>query len=149
MNLKSKVGGIIAIAIGVAVAIGVLGSDFDEKKTDNVFHVTLADPAMYENGVFTDSFEIEKGRYQFGFVPNGDSPQKLTISLSGPNHSSIEEFALTSESHETGISQYFTWSYIGDDESTIEVESSQEVQITINPHENYNGPVSVFVKKLS
>ena len=146
--MKLKVGSIVAIAIGVAAAIGVLGSDFEEKKTDNVFHVTLADPAMYENGVFIDSFEIEKGRYQFGFVPNGDSPQKLTISLSGPNHNSVEEFELSSESHETGISQYFTWRYIGNNESAIEVVSSQQIQITINPNENYNGPVSVFLKKL-
>ena len=146
--MKSKVGGIIAIAIGIAVVIGVLGSDFDENKNDNVFHVTLADPTMYENGVFTDSFRIKEGRYQFGFVPSGDSPQILTISLSGANHYSSERFVLNSESHETGISQYFTWSYDGDGDSVIEISSPQEVQVTINPHENYNGPVSVFLKKI-
>ncbi len=145
--MNSKVGGAIAAAIGIVILIGFLGLDFEEK-TDNVFHVTLADPAMYENGVFTDSFEIDEGRYQFGFVPNGDSPKTLTISLSGSNHNSIEEFVLNSESHETGISQYYTWSYVGDADSIIEIISFQEVQITINPHGNYNGPVSVFLKKI-
>jgi hypothetical protein len=146
--LNSKIGGAIAAAIGIVILVGFLGLDFAEK-TDDVFHVTLADPTMYENGVFTDSFEIEEGSYQFGFVPNGDSPQILTISLLGPDHQSIEKFVLNSESHETGISQYYTWSYIEDEDSTIEVSSSQQIQITIDPHENYNGPVSVFLKKQS
>ena len=149
MKLNPKIGGAITAAIGIVILIGFLGLYFDVNKTDDVFHVTLADPAMYENGVFTDSFEIEEGSYQFGFVPNGDSPQTLTISLSGPNYYYIEKFVLNSESHETGISQYYTWSYTGDEESTIEISSSQQVQITINPHENYNGPVSVFLKKQS
>jgi len=147
--LNTKIGGAIAAVIGIVILIGFFGLYFDVNKTDDVFHVTLADPAMYENGVFTDSFEIEEGSYQFGFVPNGDSPQTLTISLSGANHYYIENFVLNSESHETGISQYYTWSYTGDEESIIEISSSQQVQITINPHENYNGPVSVFLKKQS
>jgi len=145
--LNPKIGGAIAAVIGIVILIGFFGLYFDVNKTDDVFHITLADPAMYENGVFTDSFEIEEGSYQFEFVPNGDSPQTLTISLSGPNYYYIEKFVLNSEFHETGISQYYTWSYIGD-KSTIEI-SSQQVQITINPHENYNGPVSVFLKKQS
>lgn len=147
--MNPKIGAAIAAAVGIVILIGFLGLDFDVNKTDDVFHVTLADPTMYENGVFTDLFEIEKGSYQFGFVPNGDSPQTLTISLSGPNHYSIEKFVLNSKSHETGISQYYTWSYVGDEESTIEISSSQQVRITINPHENYNGPVSIFLKNQS
>ena len=147
--MDSKVSGAIAAGIGIVILIVFLGLDFDENNTDNVFHITLADPAMYENGVFTDSFQIEEGHYQFGFVPNGDSPQTMTISLSGSDHSSSEKFVLNSESHETGISQYFTWSYVGDSESVIEISSFQQVQITINPHGNYNGPVSVFLKKIS
>ena len=145
--MNPKIGGAIAAVIGIVILIGFFGLYFDVNKTDDVFHITLADPAMYENGVFTDSFEIEEGSYQFEFVPNGDSPQTLTISLSGLNYYYIEKFVLNSEFHETGISQYYTWSYIGD-KSTIEI-SSQQVQITINPHENYNGPVSVFLKKQS
>ena len=144
--MKLKVGGVIVIGVGIVVAITLLELDFDVNKTDDVFHVTLADPAMYENGVFTDSFKIEGGRYQFGFVPNGDSPKTLTISLSGSDYNSMNRFVLNSVSHETGISQYYTWSYVG--ESIIQIPSSQEVKIIIDPHENYNGPVSVFLKKI-
>lgn len=147
--MNPKLGGVGATILGVSIFIVFLVMDFEKKSDDDVFHVTLADPAMYKNGVFTDSFEIEKGVYQFEFVPNGDSPKTLTISLFGPEHKSVEKFVLNSESHETGISQYFTWSYSGDGKSKIEISSSQEVQITINPHENYNGPVSIFLKKLS
>ena len=144
--MKLRVGGIIAIGIGIAVAIGFFGLGFEVNKTDYVFHVTLADPAMYENGVFTDFIEIEEGSYQFGFVPNGDSPKTLTISLSGSEYSSVNRFILDSVSHETGISQYYTWSYSG--ESSIKIPSSQRLKIIIDPHENYNGPVSVFLKKM-
>ena len=147
--MNPKLSGVIAAIIGISILIVFLGIDFEEKDNDSIFHVTLADSSMYENGIFTDSFEIEKGIYQFEFVPNGDSPKTLTISIVGPDHKSIEKFVLNSKSHETGISQYYTWSYLGDGESTIEIDSFQEVQITINPHENYNGPVSVFLKKVS
>lgn len=146
MNLKVS-SSIIAV-ISIIVVIGFFGLNFTENNTESVFHVTLADPTMYENGIYTNSFEIERGSYQFGFVPNGDSPQKLTISLSGTDYH-IEEFVLNSKSHETGISQYYTWNYVGDEDATIQISSTQQVQITINPHENYNGPVSVFLKKQS
>ncbi|HET6517053.1 MAG TPA: hypothetical protein VFG25_02410 [Nitrosopumilaceae archaeon] len=146
MNLK--LGGVGIAIIGISIFIIFLGMGFEKNSADDVFHVTLADPAMYKNGVFTDLFEIEKGIYQFEFVPNGDSPKTLTISLSGPEHNYVEKFVLNSESHETGISQYFTWNYTGDGESKIEISSPQEVQIIINPHENYDGPVSIFLKKL-
>ena len=88
--MNPKIGGAIVAAVSIVILIVFLGLNFDVNKTDDAFHVTLADPTMYENGVYTDSFEIEEGSYQFGFVPNGDSPQTLTISLSGPNHYSIE-----------------------------------------------------------
>lgn len=145
--MNKKIVGSIATIIGILILIVFLGIEPDEKK-DDVFHVTLADSSMYKDGVFSDSFEIEKGIYQFEFVPNGDSPQMLTISLTGPNHNSIERFELVSESHETGISQYFTWSYLRDEESEIIISSTQDVQIIIDPHGSLEGPVSVFLKKI-
>ena len=61
----------------------------------------------------------------------------------------MERFVLHSDFHDTGISEYYTWSYIGDEESTITIPSPQLIQITIDPHENYNGPVSVSLKRIS
>src|SRR3972149_5678446 len=80
--MKTKFGGYIAI--GVAIVIGFFGiqnGEIEDKNT--IFHVTLANPENYEDGIFTDSFEIEEGTYTYRFVPNGDSPQILTISLNG------------------------------------------------------------------
>ena len=51
----------------------------DSESFDSSFHITLADPTLYENGVYTEVFNIEEGTYEFGFVPNGDSPKKLSI----------------------------------------------------------------------
>ncbi len=51
--MRGKFGGFIAIAIGITVAIGLLASSDNQTKDEQsiVFHVTLADPQIYENGV--------------------------------------------------------------------------------------------------
>lgn len=146
--MNSKVG-IIAAGISIAVFIGFFALNFEEEKTDSIFHVTLADPIMYENGVFTDSFEIEVGSYNFEFVPNGDSPQTITITLRGPDSFFMEVFELEGTLHDVGISEYYTWEYIGDNDATIHISSAQKMEITIDPHGNYNGPVSIFLKKIA
>ncbi len=74
-----------------------------------VFHATLADPELYINGAYTDTFTIDKGEYSFRFVPNGSSPKILSIMLSGENFDFSEDFKLESTSHQTGASEYFTW----------------------------------------
>lgn len=147
--MNSKVGGIIVSAIIIVIFVGLFGVDFEERKTDDVFHVTLANPTMYENGVFVDSFEIEEGDYYFDFIPNGDSPQTLTIILQGVDYYFMEVFELEGVLHSTGISEYYTWRYHGDNDSGIKITYFQELQITIDPNGNYNGPVSIILKKES
>ena len=144
--MKRKTSGIILAAVGISILIILFGVDSDEKN-NYAFHVILADSSIYKNGVFSETFEIQDGVYRFDFVPNGDSPKMLTISLTGPNHNSIEKFELKSESHDAGISQYFTWWYEDDGDSEIIISPTQIVQITINPHGNLDGPFSVFLKK--
>ncbi|MDC8437462.1 MAG: hypothetical protein LV468_00485, partial [Candidatus Nitrosotenuis sp.] len=107
------------------------------------YHARLADPKLYQDGIFTDSFRVKGGSYEFRFVPNGDSPQLLSITLNGPSFSFSEDYELEGTAHDTGISEYYTWKYLGD--STIEVAEEQELQITINPHGNTMGPVSVYL----
>jgi hypothetical protein len=146
--LNRKIGGIIIAVIIVIIFISLFGVDFDERKTDDVFRVTLANPAMYENGVFVDSFEIDGGSYYFDFIPNGDSPKTLTIILQGIDSYFMEVFEIEGILHSTGISEYYTWKYNGDGDSGINIPYFQEVQITIDPNGNYNGPVSVILKKV-
>ena len=50
---------------------------------------------------------------------------------------------LESTSHQTGISEYFTWEYDG--QKTIVISEMQEVSIIINPNGNVMGSVSVDI----
>src|SRR5574341_962979 len=135
----------VVAAIIVTVAILVLLSEPKSEKSI-VYHITLADPKLYnDNGIFTDFFEIQKGTYQFSFVPNGDSPQTLSIALKGATFSFAEDFQLEGIAHDTGISTYYTWDYLGTNE--ILVSEDQQLQIVINSNGNLLGSVSVDLIK--
>ncbi|QUC64556.1 hypothetical protein NsoK4_09060 [Nitrosopumilus sp. K4] len=138
-------GRLVFIPIIVAVVGLVIISSFDENDEENkaIFHVTLADPKMYQDGVYSEKFLVEAGEYFFRFVPNGDSPQILSISINGENFLFKENFTLKGTLHETGISQYYTWDYEG--QKKIEINEKQELEIMINPNGNFLGTVSVDI----
>ena len=108
-----------------------------------MFHVTLADPTLYSNGVYTDVFLIDAGQYSFRFVPNGSSPEILSITLNGESFDFSEDFKLENTLHQTGISEYFTWKYIGQEK--ILISEKQEISIMINPNGKTMGSVSVDI----
>ena len=142
MNKKSI--GILIILI--VIILGVSISMNSEEKNDNVvFHITLADPELYTNGVYTDKFSIDPGTYFFRFVPNGSSPEILSIKLSGQNYSFIENFNLKGIPHESETSKYFTWEYEG--VKNIMIDSMEEITIIINPNGNVMGSVSIDIIK--
>ena len=142
MNKKSI--GILIILI--VTILGVSISMNSEEKNDNVvFHITLADPELYTNGVYTDKFSIDPGTYFFRFVPNGSSPEILSIKLSGQNYNFIENFNLKGIPHESETSKYFTWEYEG--VKNITIDSMEEVTIIINPNGNVMGSVSIDIIK--
>ena len=134
---------IIGIAL-IITALVVLSSESKSEKTV-VYHITLADPKLYTDGIFTDTFKIQNGTYQFSFVPNGDSPQIMSIQLKGESFSLSRDFKLVGTPHNTGISTYYTWDYDGEKE--LEILEDVELEITINPHENLLGSVSVDIIK--
>ena len=144
MNKKIMIIPIIAI-MGFIVIDWITGfSDQKEKNNDIVFHITLANPELYTNGVYTDEFSIEPGTYFFRFVPNGSSPEILSIKLTSQNYEFVENYTLIGTPHETA--KYFTWKYEGKGE--IIIESSKQISININPNGNVNGSVSVdLIKK--
>ena len=139
MNKKIIIIPIVAI-IGI---FAVMSLDSSEKDDGVVFHVTLADPQLYENGIYTEIFEIESGEYYFRFVPNGSSPEMLSISLDGWSLEFSENFQLKNTLHETGISEYYTWEYLG--ENKVMIPEDQQVKISINPNGNVMGSVSVSI----
>jgi hypothetical protein len=141
MNKKLVIIPIIIIII-VIVAIGSQ-SNQSEKENKTIFHITLADPKLYVNGVYSNTFVIEKGEYSFRFVPNGDSPQNLTISLEGDSFEFSENYRLNGTLHDTGISEYYTWDYDG--QKMILIQSQKEIFLQINPNGNVKGSVSVDI----
>ena len=142
MNKKS--GGILIILIVTILSVSI--SMNSEEKDDNVvFHVTLANPELYTNGIYTNNFTIEPGTYFFRFVPNGSSPEILSIKLSGQNYSFIENFNLKGIPHESETSKYFTWEYEG--MKNITIDSIEEITIIINPNDNVMGSVSIDIIK--
>ena len=152
MSKKPIIGGIILAAIIGVVFVGAeINPDNPENlKTDDsdIFHVRLADSSLYENGVYSEMFQIEKGVYKFRFVPNGDSPQKLSIKLlteSGvvlmDNHFELEGTLI-----DDGISSWYTWDYLSND-NMLKIDESQQVKIFVNPNGNLNGSVSISLSR--
>ena len=133
---------IIPIIVAIAGLIFINISEDDSGESDIAFHVTLANPDQYQNGVYSETIQVKNGEYRFDFVPNGDSPEKLTISLLGETSSYTENFSLKGTLHETGISEYYTWEYVSDNENQITLES-EKLEIQINPNGNVLGPVSI------
>ena len=136
---------IIIISASIIIAIILVSFSFDEtsEKKKILFHVTLADPNLYSNGVYTKVFTLEKGEYFFRFVPNGSSPEILSISMNGDSFNFSEDFKLIGTPHQTGISEYFTWDYDG--ERNILISEMQEISIVINPNGKILGSVSVDI----
>jgi len=146
MNKKIVVIPIIAIVGFIAIDWITGFSDQKEKNNDIVFHITLANPELYTNGVYTDEFSIEPGTYFFRFVPNGSSPEILSIKLTSQNYEFVENYSLIGTPHESETAKYFTWKYQGKGE--IVIEASKQISISINPNGNVNGSVSVdLIKK--
>ena len=140
---------IIGLAAGV-IAVVVFSSPKDNvQDSDYAYHVNLSESKYGEFGIYEESFEIGDVDcqrfcdYKFRFVPNGDSPQTLSISISGFNTSFSEDFQLVGTSVETDISQYYTWDYDG--QKVFQVSGLEKVKIVIDPHGNIKGTVSVYI----
>jgi len=135
---------IIIIPIVIVIVIFVINFSSESKeKTDEIFHITLASPDLYIDGKFTETFEINKEEYSFRFVPNGSSPKILSINLSGDDFQFSQDFKLEGTPHQTGISEYFTWDYLG--EKNFVISEKQNITISINPNGNVMGSVSVDI----
>ena len=109
---------------------------------------------------------LEGGTYKIGFVPMGDSPAKIELTIKGkwtvsynvePSWGTIfsEEFVLEKSLVDTGISKYYTWEYIGQKYVQIpelegKIPSSDEpiYEIIINRYGNLEGSVSISLSKV-
>ncbi len=133
----------VTIVVIIIIFVVIFTFEPSEKNDNVVFHVTLADPDLYSNGIYINEFSINEGEYSFRFVPNGSSPEILSITLNGENFDFSEDFKLESTSHQTGTSEYFTWKYEG--QKIIWISEIQKISIIINPNGNVIGSVSVDI----
>ena len=139
MSKKPIIGGIILAAIIGVVFVGAQINPDNPENINVVFHVTLADPALYDDkGLYNDFFILEKGVYEFRFVPNGDSPTTLSIELwiikAGNEkwrHFS-EDFELQGTLVEDELSSWYVWDYLG--EKRISFDESYTMEIVIDPN---------------
>ena len=114
----------------------------------DVFHIRLADSSLYENGVYSEMFQIEKGVYKFRFVPNGDSPEKLSIKLLAESGVVLmnNHFELEGTLIDDGISSWYTWDYLSND-NMLKIDEPQQVKIFVNPNGNLKGSVSISLSR--
>ncbi len=147
MKKKPILGVICLVIIPVVIIFGdqVNPDNLKDSEIDgsNVFHIRLADPTLYENGVYVDYFQVEKGVYEFRFVPNGDSPQKLSIKLFAESDVVLMDnhFELEGSLVEDDISSWYTWDYLG--EKRISFDELQQIKIIVSPNGDLRGPVSI------
>ena len=138
---------ILIIILVIMAGIFVINLSFDSPVKDlAAFHITLADPNLYVDGVYSKEFILDEGEYFFRFVPNGSSPTDLSIKLVGDDSFNFsKDFHLVGTPHDAGSFEYFTWEYQG--EKNIIIYETQKVFITINPNGDVSGSVSVDIVK--
>jgi hypothetical protein len=54
---------IIPMLMIIIIFIVIFSLDPSEKNDSVIFHVTLADPDLYTNGVYTNAFTINEGEF--------------------------------------------------------------------------------------
>ena len=161
-------GGVVA-AIIVSIAYGAsMNPDGDEQRSGGeIWNFRISGEEFNDISTITAGLGvIEGGTYKIGFVPMGDSPAKIKLTIKGkwtesynvePSWGTIfsEEFVLEKSLVDTGISKYYTWEYIGQKYVQIpELEgkspSSDEpiYEIIINRYGNLEGSVSISLTKV-
>jgi len=160
VNKKPIIGGIILVAIiGVVYAGAQINPDNPEN--GEVWSIRMAGPEWDDRQGHRAALpkNLEEGTYKLGFVAMGDSPHKITIAIKGkwteryyldPSWRPLfsEEFVLKGTPVDTGISEYYTWEYIGQKYVYIpEVEREADYDITITRSGNLKGSVTISLSR--
>ena len=160
MSKKPIVGGIIlASIIGVVFAGAQINPDNPENEDSNseVWSTRIAGPAFDDTWKHKYSpITLErKIPYEFDFVPMGDSPERLKISVvwSGQGvHVFSEMFILEGILVDTGISEYYTWDYTGNKNFEISYEQCPNQKtcnydIIVERYGNLKGSVTISLSR--
>tara|TARA_B100000029_G_scaffold404850_1_gene404965 strand:- start:48 stop:518 length:471 start_codon:yes stop_codon:yes gene_type:complete len=144
--------GIAAVVVAISIVYGAsTNPDENEEITpnDQVWNIRISGDEFHDLAVFGSEIgNLGIGMYEFGFVPMGDSPQvlRLTISNDRGNQVFSEEFVLEKSLVDTGISKYYTWDYLGNEFAPVSKEGNYE--ITIEREGNLKGSVSISLTKV-
>ena len=160
---KSIIGGIIlASIIGLVAAGAQINPEYteDEKRPNSeVWSKRIAGPEFADISIHK-SYQVTLERnvqYKFEFVPMGDSPEQLKISVvwSGQGVEVFSElFVLDKTLVDTGISKYYTWEYIGKENVVISNQQCPNQKtcnydITVERFGNLEGSVSISLSRIS
>jgi len=163
VNKKPIVGGIILVAILGMVAVGAqINPEYteDEKRPNSeVWSERIAGPEFADISIHKSSpVTLERNvQYKFEFVPMGDSPEQLKISVvwSGQGVEVFSElFVLKKTLVDTGISKYYTWEYVGKENVLISNQQCPNQKtcnydITVERFGNLEGSVSISLSRIS
>ena len=172
MNKTVIAGGIVAAAIIVSITYGAVanpgGDPIKEEPSSEVWNFRFSGQEFHNiSSHGFDGISLETGNtYQFKFVPMGDSPEQLRLSLVGISPS-VQVFSdtlyLKKTLVDTGISKYYTWEYIGDkffqisDKECYEKDSTSSTilkkplcyyELNVERIGNLMGSVSISIDKL-
>ena len=169
MNKMVIAGGVVVAAIIVSIAYGAsMNPGGNEQRSGGeIWNLRISGEEFNDISTITAGLGvIEGGTYKIGFVPMGDSPAKIELTIKGkwtesyrlePSWGTIfsEEFVLKKSLVDTGISKYYTWEYIGQKYVQIpelegKIPSSDEpiYEIIISRYGNLEGSVSISLSKV-
>ena len=154
---KSIIGGIILAAIIGLVAAGAqINPEYsvgEERPNSEVWNKRIAGPEFANDSILKSSpITLERNvQYKFEFVPMGDSPERIKISIGGVFS---ETFVLEKTLVDTGISKYYTWEYIGKENVVISNQQCPNQKtcnydITVERFGNLEGSVSISLSRVS
>ena len=160
---KSIIGGIILAAIIGLVAAGAqINPEYsvgEERPNSEVWNKRIAGPEFANDSILKSSpITLERNvQYKFEFVPMGDSPEQLKISVawSGQGVEVFSElFVLDKTLVDTGISKYYTWEYVGKENVLISNQQCPNQKtcnydITVERFGNLEGSVSISLSRIS
>ena len=154
---KSIIGGIILAAIIGLVAAGAqINPEYsvgEERPNSEVWNKRISGPEFANDSILKSSpITLERNvQYKFEFVPMGDSPERLKITI-GNVFSEI--FVLEKTLVDTGISKYYTWEYIGKENVLVSNQQCPnqktcDYEITVERFGNLEGSVSISLSRVS
>ena len=151
MSKKPIIGGIILAAIIGVVFVGAEinpdNPENEESSKSEVWSTRIAGPEFDDisNHRYSPIPLERMVGYEFAFVPMGDSPERLKISV---GNVFSEMFILEGMLVDTGISEYYTWDYVGNKNFEISFDQCPNQKtcnynITVERYGNLKGSVTI------